>query len=84
MSTTIESILSAPDKKKQTEHSLIISMSKDISRGYGDLKKAVGGGGSQKLTSKEQQSLFIVRGQLTPNAEQREDSRNKKRATTKI
>lgn len=84
MSTTIEEILSTPSQKKQTEHSLIISMSKDISRGFGDLKNAVSGGGATKLTKKQQKWAFMVHGQITPNAENREDSRKDKRKSPKI
>lgn len=84
MSTTIEEILSTPNQKKQTEHSLIVSMSKDISRGYGDLKNAVGGGGTTRLTNKQQKWTFIVNGQITTTAEKREDSRIDKRKSPKI
>lgn len=78
MSTTIEEILSTPSQKKQTEHSLIVSMSKDISRGFWDLKNAVSGGWTTKLT-KQQQWAFIINGQITTSAEKREKSRIEKR-----
>jgi hypothetical protein len=52
MSTTIESILATPDKKKEVEYNIITAMSKDISRGYMDLKNTVSGWGKKNLPQK--------------------------------
>lgn len=80
MSTTIESILATPNKKKEIEYDIIAAMSKDISRGYMDLKNTVSWWWKKKLTSKEQQSSWICSWQVTLKAEQWEKDRLVKRS----
>ena len=75
--TTIESILSWPDKKKETRHNLILSMSNDIGRGYQDLKKAMWWAGKQE--EKKKKGNFIISKQLSVEAEKREETRKEKR-----
>lgn len=79
MSTTIESILATPDRKKEVEYNIITAMSKDIGRGYMDLKNTVSGWGKKKLTSKEQKWSWIVWWQITITSEQWEKLWSEKR-----
>lgn len=75
--TTIESILSWPDKKEEVKHSLILSMSKDIGRWYGELKKAMWW--AAKPEAQKKKGNFITAKQLTIDAEKREEIRKEKR-----
>ena len=77
MSTTIESILAVPDKKKATEYNIITAM-RDIWRGYEELKSTVGGGG-KKTYNKSRKKSIIIGWQITKDGEDREKGRIEKR-----
>lgn len=83
MSTSIEQILATPDKKKETEYSLITTVRKDRWRGVMEAKKALTWW-EQKPDKKQLKKEFIINKQCTPIAEEREKRRWEKRLTHKI
>ncbi len=76
MSTTIEQILATPTKEQETQSWIIVAMSKDVNRGFLDLKKAVSRWGTKPQKKK---GVFVVGSQLTKEAQEREKQRASKR-----
>lgn len=77
MSQSIENILSSPNKKKETEYSIITSMSTDINKWYNSLRNTIvwWWNKNTKTTKKN----ILNNNQISIGWEEREKNRSEKR-----